>query len=75
MTLEFAECLGACDCAPAVLVNDTLHENMTKEKVDELVKEMTRDGKITLVNSLNPYRIEGQNLLAVAAGSENPIDS
>ncbi|HPW65389.1 MAG TPA: threonine synthase [Candidatus Omnitrophota bacterium] len=26
----------------------------------ELVKEMTKDGKITLVNSINPYRIEGQ---------------
>ena len=26
----------------------------------ELVKEMTRDGKITLVNSINPFRIEGQ---------------
>ena len=26
----------------------------------ELVKEMTKDGKITLVNSINPFRIEGQ---------------
>ncbi len=26
----------------------------------ELVKEMTKDGKIKLVNSINPYRIEGQ---------------
>jgi NADH-quinone oxidoreductase subunit E len=40
VTLEFAECLGACDQAPAVLVNDTLHGNMTKEKIDELVKEL-----------------------------------
>ncbi len=40
VTLEFAECLGACDGAPAMLVNETLHENMTKEKIDELVKEM-----------------------------------
>jgi threonine synthase len=30
----------------------------------ELVKEMTNDGKITLVNSLNPYRIEGQKTAA-----------
>ena len=37
VTLEFAECLGACDSAPAVLVDDTLHGNMTKEKVDELI--------------------------------------
>ena len=26
----------------------------------EIVKEMTKDGKITLVNSINPYRIQGQ---------------
>jgi NADH-quinone oxidoreductase subunit E len=38
VTLEFAECLGACDSAPAIMVNDTLHEEMTKEKVDELVR-------------------------------------
>jgi NADH-quinone oxidoreductase subunit E len=39
VTLEFAECLGACDYAPAVLVNNTLHPNMTREKIDELVKQ------------------------------------
>ncbi|MBN2024777.1 MAG: NAD(P)H-dependent oxidoreductase subunit E [Pirellulales bacterium] len=36
-TLEVAECLGACEQAPAVLVNQTLHGNMTKEKIDALV--------------------------------------
>lgn len=30
----------------------------------ELVKEMTQDGKITLVNSINPFRIEGQKTAA-----------
>lgn len=30
----------------------------------ELVKEMTRDGDITLVNSINPFRIEGQKSAA-----------
>lgn len=37
VTVEFAECLGVCDAAPAVLVNDTLHGCMTDEKIDELV--------------------------------------
>jgi NADH-quinone oxidoreductase subunit E len=36
VTLEFAECLGACDVAPAILVDDSLHGEMTKEKVDEM---------------------------------------
>jgi len=38
VTLEFAECLGACEHAPAILVNDVLHEDMTKEKIDALIK-------------------------------------
>lgn len=38
ITLEFSECLGECDHAPAIMVNDAIHENMTKEKVDELLK-------------------------------------
>ncbi len=38
VTLEFAECLGACDLAPAILVNETLHGNMTSEKIDELAR-------------------------------------
>jgi NADH-quinone oxidoreductase subunit E len=40
VTLEVAECLGACDHAPAVLVNDTLYGNMTREKIDELVESL-----------------------------------
>jgi NADH-quinone oxidoreductase subunit E len=43
ITLEFAECLGACDQSPAILVNDTLHGNMTREKIDELIKNLTHD--------------------------------
>ena len=40
ITLEFAECLGACDHAPAILVNDTLHKNMTEEKIDQLLNSL-----------------------------------
>lgn len=40
VTVEFTECLGACDAAPVVMVNDTLHGCMTKERVDELVKDI-----------------------------------
>ncbi len=40
VTLEFAECLGACDHAPAILVNDTLHKDMTKDKIDHLLDSL-----------------------------------
>jgi NADH-quinone oxidoreductase subunit E len=37
VTLEFAECLGACDYAPAMLVGDTLYQDLTREKIDQFV--------------------------------------
>jgi NADH-quinone oxidoreductase subunit E len=40
VTLEFAECLGACDYAPAMLANDVLYKNMTKEKIDEFLASL-----------------------------------
>jgi NADH-quinone oxidoreductase subunit E len=43
ITLEFAECIGACEGAPAVLINDEARMNVTPEKVDALIKELTTD--------------------------------
>ncbi len=40
ITLEFAECIGACDGAPACLVNDVHAMNMTPEKTDQLIAEL-----------------------------------
>src|SRR5438046_5342208 len=40
ITLEFAECLGACEGAPAVMVNDEHRHGVTVEKVEEMVKEL-----------------------------------
>jgi len=36
-TLAKAECIAACDGAPAILVNETLHRHMTREKLDRLL--------------------------------------
>ncbi|NUQ62447.1 MAG: NAD(P)H-dependent oxidoreductase subunit E [Pirellulales bacterium] len=40
ITLEFAECLGACDHAPAMLAGDTLYKKLTVEKIDEFVESL-----------------------------------
>ena len=40
ITVEFAECLGACEFAPCMLANDDLHTCLTKDKVDEYLKEL-----------------------------------
>jgi NADH-quinone oxidoreductase subunit E len=38
ITLEFAECLGACEHAPCVLANNDLHKSVSQTQADELVK-------------------------------------
>ena len=37
LTIEFAECLGACEGAPCVLVNDECHMNVTADSVEKIV--------------------------------------
>jgi NADH-quinone oxidoreductase subunit E len=37
ITLEFGECLGLCDFAPAMLANEKVYKNMSVEQVDEVV--------------------------------------
>ena len=36
-TLEYAECLAACGQGPCVEINDDYYENLTVEKLDELL--------------------------------------
>jgi NADH-quinone oxidoreductase subunit E len=43
ITLEFAECIGACEGAPCVLVNDVHRLNITPERVAGLVEELKRN--------------------------------
>jgi NADH-quinone oxidoreductase subunit E len=42
ITVEFAECIGGCEGAPCVLVNDEHRMNVTSEKADELIDELRR---------------------------------
>ena len=36
-TLGTAECLGSCGTAPVIVVNNVYHENMSLEKIDQLL--------------------------------------
>jgi NADH-quinone oxidoreductase subunit E len=38
VTLEYAECLGACEHAPCILANNDLHKSVSQSQADELVK-------------------------------------
>lgn len=40
LTLEFAECLGACEGAPCMLVDEDCHMNQTGETATELIDQL-----------------------------------
>jgi len=40
-SLEEVECMGSCGTAPMIAVNEDYFENLTKEKVDELINSLT----------------------------------
>ena len=42
ITVEFAECIGVCEGAPAVLIDDTGRGGVTADKVDALLDELRR---------------------------------
>ncbi len=41
-TLLEVECLGSCGTAPMMQVNDTYYENLTAERVDEILTELAK---------------------------------
>jgi NADH-quinone oxidoreductase subunit E len=43
-SLEEVECIGACSWAPAVQVNYDFHENLTNEKMDQILDEYKKKG-------------------------------
>jgi NADH-quinone oxidoreductase subunit E len=44
VTLEFAECLGMCEGAPCVLVNDECYPNMTPESTLAVLQQADAAG-------------------------------
>ena len=42
-TLGTVECLGSCGTAPVVMVNAAYHENMTPQRLDALIVELSKE--------------------------------
>jgi NADH-quinone oxidoreductase subunit E len=40
LTVEYAECLGACEYAPCMLANQSLHKHVTRDKADAFLREV-----------------------------------
>lgn len=46
-TLKTVECLGSCGTAPMMQIGKEYHENLTFEKVDELLDKFANEGKVS----------------------------
>ncbi|MCR9117913.1 MAG: NAD(P)H-dependent oxidoreductase subunit E [bacterium] len=40
LTLEFGECLGACEYAPCMLAGETLHKNLTNQSAEQFLDSL-----------------------------------
>lgn len=38
-SLEMADCIGACDQAPAMMINNEIHGHLTPERIEMILKE------------------------------------
>src|SRR3954449_2695235 len=47
-TLMEVECLGACDRAPVIMVNDAWHENLQPESAAKLIEDLRARGEAAL---------------------------
>lgn len=43
ITLEFAECIGACEGAPCILLDDERRMNIGEEQVETVIEELRRE--------------------------------
>ena len=43
ITLLEAECLASCGTAPVMLVDNELHENLTKAKIDQIIDRIKKE--------------------------------
>jgi NADH:ubiquinone oxidoreductase subunit E len=49
-TLEVVNCLGACDKAPNVMINETLYSNLNPETMNQILKKLEKKEIILEVN-------------------------
>ena len=59
-TLMEVECLGACDRAPLVMVNDSWHENVEPEDARKLIDDLRTRGEEALTGCHHQAPDRGQ---------------
>jgi NADH dehydrogenase (ubiquinone) flavoprotein 2 len=68
-TLTEVECMGACANAPMVQINDEYYEDLTPERINEIVESLAKDkipskgpqnGRINSMSQAGPTSLEAQ---------------
>ncbi len=44
-TLEVVPCIGSCDTSPNILINHSLYKSMNPDKIDEMIKQLSKEGE------------------------------
>jgi NADH-quinone oxidoreductase subunit E len=57
-TLKTVECLGSCGTAPMLQCGADYYENLTMEKVDQMVDQMRQEGKRRVYTQDQPVKID-----------------
>ncbi len=70
-TLIEVECLGACDRAPVIMVNDAWHENQTPETVGKLLDDLKAKGEAALTGCHHVHRTQVMTARMHETGSRN----
>jgi len=46
-TLTAVECIGSCDVAPVIMFNQTYHNNLSKERLDKILDQLSETEKVS----------------------------
>lgn len=66
-TISTVECLASCGTAPAVMINDEHYNDVTPQRLDQLIDQIRRDGHLPpepVAKPLPPHPLEKRILLA-----------
>ena len=53
-TLSTVECLGSCDTAPVMQVNNAYHENLCSERIDGILRQLRDEASEATTNASQP---------------------
>jgi NADH:ubiquinone oxidoreductase subunit E len=60
-SLKTVECLASCGTAPMMQINDDYYENLTNEKVDQILSDLKTKGKSSLASG--PFKVPANGMM------------